>query len=161
MEATVLRSRVVNVVKEFVFICVLVAAAVGPAGAATYYVDSEDGCDEPAWNGGPSDPWATLSYAISRVSGPNTFLCRGAFAEEVRITADDGSSVFAGNADATLTGAVVCDNYYGAGLESFRVYGYARGGAQAGISAVGCYFNNPTGRALEGGPRGGDLRIND
>jgi hypothetical protein len=140
---------------------VIIVAAIGPAGAATYYVDSADGRDDPAWNGGPSEPWATLTYALSRASGENTFMCRGMFVEEVRVGEDDDSSGFVGNADAELTGAILCENYCGAGLGSFRVYGYARGGAQAGISAGGCYFNNPTGSALVAGPRSGDLWASD
>ena len=114
--------------KPIVWLVILVAA-IGPAGAATYYVDSADGRDEPTWNGGPSQPWATLTYALSRASGENTFLCRGTFVEEVRIKEDDDSSEFVGNADAELTGAILCDNYCGGGLGSFRVYGSAGGSA--------------------------------
>jgi hypothetical protein len=146
--------------KPIVWLIIFVAA-IGSAGAATYYVDSADGRDEPAWNGGPGEPWATLTYALSRTSGGNTFLCRGTFVEEVRIKEDDDSSEFVGNADAELTGAILCENYCGGGLRSFRVYGYARGGAQAEISTGGCYFNNPTGTALVAGPRSGDLWASD
>ncbi|MEE9457703.1 MAG: right-handed parallel beta-helix repeat-containing protein [bacterium] len=141
-------------------ISAIIVAVAGVAGAATYYVDSEDGRDDSAWNGGPLEPWATLTFALSRASGENTFLCRGTFAEEVRVGEDDGSSEFVGNAEATLVGALFCENSYGAGLTSFRTYGFARGGAHAGLEVDACYFNYPAGSALVAGPASGDLRAN-
>ena len=85
---------------------VIIVAAIGPAGAATYYVDSEDGRDDPAWNGGPNDPWATLTYAISRASGENTFLCRGVFREDVWVAYEERRTTFMANSDAQLEGSI-------------------------------------------------------
>jgi hypothetical protein len=139
-------------------ISALIVAAVGSAGAATYYVDSDDGRDDPAWNGGPGDPWRTITYALSRVSGENTFMCRGTFEEEVRIGQDDAGSEFVGNPEATLFGDVLFENYYDGGVGTFRIYGSARGGAQAELFLSNCYFNYPGGTALAAGAYSGRLR---
>ncbi|HUU55815.1 MAG TPA: hypothetical protein VMW93_00610, partial [bacterium] len=92
--------------KPIVWLIIFVAA-IGSAGAATYYVDSADGRDDPANNGGPSDPWATITYALSRVSGENTFMCRGTFEEEVEIGRDDNRSTFISNSEAAIRGSIV------------------------------------------------------
>ncbi len=143
---------------------VILVAVIGPAGAATYYVDSADGRDDPAWNGGPADPWATLTYALSRVSGENTFMCRGRFEEEVTVAWEDRRSVFTANPDAMLEGWVQCEYETGVDLNGFRVYGYAAGGSKSGIAARDCYFQNPAGAVLgihrfHGGARAERCRI--
>ena len=129
-------------------ISAIIVAAIGWAEAATYYVDSEIGQDDPSRKGGPGDPWRTITYALSRVSGENTFMCRGTFEEEIWVAYEDRRSKFTANPDATLLGWVECDYETGVDLNGFRVYGYAAGGSKSGISATDCYFNNPTGRAL-------------
>jgi hypothetical protein len=123
-------------------------AAIGPAGAATYYIDSADGRDDPAWSGGPSEPWATLTYALSRTSGENTFLCRGVFHEDVWVAYEERRSTFAANPEATLEGSVDCEYETGVELDGFDVYGYAAGGMKSGVDARECYFNYPAGTAF-------------
>jgi hypothetical protein len=144
-------------VRKLIILAIIVAA-VGWAEAATYYVDSDDGRDDPAWNGGPLEPWQTITYALSRVSGENTFMCRGTFEEEVTLGEDDAGSEFVGNPEATLVGGVFCENYYDGGVGVFRVYGFAGGGAQAELIVSNCYFNYPGGTALAAGPYSGRLR---
>ncbi len=129
-------------------ILAIIVAAVGWAEAATYYVDSETGQDDPSRKGGPGDPWRTITYALSRVSGENTFMCRGVFEEEIWVAYEDRRSEFTANPAATLVGWLECDYETGVDLNGFRVYGYAAGGSKSGISATDCYFNNPKGRAL-------------
>jgi hypothetical protein len=129
-------------------ILAIIVAAVGWAEAATYYVDSDDGRDDPSQSGGPLDPWRTLSYALSCVSGENTFMCRGTFEEEVIVDYDDRGSEFAANTAATLKG------WFGSGYEAyakltgFDVYGYAGSGGKSGIDVRDCYFINPLVSAL-------------
>ncbi len=130
-----------------IIIAVMVAVA-GVAGAATYYVDEVNGLDDPARSGGPLEPWRTITYALSRVSGENTFMCRGTFEEDVWVAYGNRRCVFTANPEATLIGCIECDYETGADLNSFDVYGYAAGGSKSGISATDCYFNNPAGRAL-------------
>lgn len=55
-------------------------------------------------------------------------------------------------------GGVFCENYYAGGVGAFRVYGFARGGAQAELIVSNCYFNYPGGTALAAGPYSGRLR---
>jgi hypothetical protein len=129
-------------------ILAIIVAAVGWAEAATYYVDSDDGRNDPSQSGGPLDPWRTITYALSCVSGENTFMCRGTFEEEIWVAYDDRRSEFTANPEATLVGWLECDYETGVDLNGFRVYGYAAGGSKSGISATDCYFNNPKGRAL-------------
>jgi hypothetical protein len=126
----------------------IIVAAVGPAGAATYYVDSEDGCDDPAWNGGPTDPWATLTYALSRVSGENTFLCRGVFREDVRVAYEEPRSAFAANPDAVLEGSIEGEHEVGIDVTGFDVYGYVAGGPLGRVDVTDSHFINPSGGAL-------------
>jgi hypothetical protein len=138
-------------------IAVAVVAAAGLAGAATYYVDEVNGVDDPARSGGPGDPWHTITYALSRVSGENTFMCRGTFEENVAVGQDDAGSDFVGNPDAALVGDFHCENYYSGAVEAFHVYGSAHGGAQAELIVSKCYFDNPGGTALAAGARSGIL----
>ena len=43
--------------RKLIILFGILIAGIGPAGAATYYVDNVNGRDEPAWNGGPLEPW--------------------------------------------------------------------------------------------------------
>ncbi|MGD8718126.1 MAG: right-handed parallel beta-helix repeat-containing protein [Candidatus Zixiibacteriota bacterium] len=131
----------------FKYLCICVAVA-GWAGAATFYVDSVDGLDDPTHSGGPGDPWQTLTYALSRTSGENTFMCRGTFEEEVTVAWEDRRSVFTANPGATLDGWLECEYETGVDLNGFEVYGYAAGGSKSGIGARDCYFNYPSGMAF-------------
>ena len=126
---------------------VLLVAA-GLARAATYYVDSEIGRDDPARSGGSLEPWRTITYALSRVSGENTFMCRGTFEEEIWVAYEDRRSKFTANPEAALVGWLECDYETDVDLNGFDVYGYAAGGSNSRITARNCYFNNPSGRAL-------------
>ena len=134
--------------KPIVWLIIFVAA-IGSAGAATYYVDSADGRDDPANNGGPSDPWATITYALSRVSGENTFMCRGTFEEEVEIGRDDNRSTFISNSEAAIRGSIVTVyEVVFLELEDFDIFGYAGGGCKAYVEVNNCYFNCPSGPAF-------------
>jgi len=144
-------------VRRLIILAIMVAA-LGSAEAATYYVDSDDGHDDATRNGGLLEPWRTITYALSRVSGENTFMCRGTFEEEVTVGEDDAGSEFVGNPEATLVGGVFCENYYDGGVGAFRIYGFARGGAQAELFLSNCHFNYPGGTALAAGPYSGRLR---
>ncbi|MEE8640358.1 MAG: hypothetical protein V3T41_08110, partial [bacterium] len=121
-------------------ISAIIVAAIGWAEAATYYVDNVNGRDDPAWGGGPGDPWRTITYALSRVSGENTFMCSGTFEEEVTVAWEDRRSILTANPDAMLVGWVECEYETGVDLNSFDVYGYAAGGSKSGIAARDCYF---------------------
>ncbi len=140
-----------------IIILAIIVAVAGSAGAATYYVDSVNGLDDASWSGGPGDPWRTITYALSRVSGENTFMCRGTFEEEVTVGKDDAGSEFVGNPEATLVGAVLCENYYAGGVGAFRVYGFAQGGGHAKITVDSCDFNYPLGPAMAAGAQSGSL----
>lgn len=128
----------------------ILVAATGQAVAATYYVDSADGRDDPVWNGGPNDPWATMSYALSRTSGENTFLCRGTFEEEVEIGRDDNSATFISNPEGNVRGSIITVyEVVFLELEGFDIFGYAGGGSKAGVEVNNCYFNYPAGKAFQ------------
>ena len=144
--------------RKLIFLGIIVAVA-GLARAATYYVDSEVGRDDPSQSGGPLDPWRTITYALSCVSGENTFMCRGTFEEEVAVGEDDAGSEFVGNPEATLVGDFLCENYYDGAVGAFHVYGSARGGAQAELTVGECYFNYPLGTAMVAGSQSGRLRV--
>ncbi len=126
----------------------IIVAVAGVAGAATYYVDDVNGRDDPAWSGGPGDPWCTITYALSRVSGRNTFLCRGTFEEDVPVTYDDQGSEFVGNPAAILNGDVDGSFSTTYTFEGFEIFGCMRGDAITWFSAENCYFRNPDGGAL-------------
>jgi hypothetical protein len=129
---------------------VILVAASGSAGAATYYVDAVNGCDDPAWNGGPGDPWATLTYALARASGENTFICRGTFEEEVEVGRDDDRSTFVGDPEAAIGGSI--ETVYEVvflELDDFEIFGYAGGGSKAYVEVNNCYFNYPSGEAFQ------------
>jgi hypothetical protein len=127
---------------------VLLVAA-GVAGAATYYVDSETGQDDPSRKGGPSDPWRTITYALSRVSGENTFMCRGVFVEEITVEEDDAGSAFEANAEAKLDGSIATNECHPPLLlAGFRIDGTAAAGTHSGLLVAQCSFTNPDGSAL-------------
>ncbi len=131
-------------------ILAIIVAAVGWAEAATYYVDSEIGQDDPSRKGGPLDPWRTLSYALSRASGENTFMCRGVFEEEVRVGRDDHSSTFIANPKAAIKGSIVSIyEVVTIELDDFDIFGYAGGGSKAYVEVNNCYFNYPSGEAFQ------------
>jgi parallel beta-helix repeat protein len=134
-------------VRELLIMALIVAVA-GSAGAATYYVDDVNGLDDPTRNGGPGDPWRTITYALSRVTGENTFMCRGTFEEEVWVGYEDRRSVFTANPEASLIGCIECEYETNVDLNGFYVYGYAAGGSVSGIEARNCYFNYPSGTAF-------------
>ncbi len=134
--------------RKLVALMVLLVAA-GVAGAATYYVDSEDGRDDPAWSGGPSEPWRTITYALARVSGENTFMCRGTFEEKVTVEGYGIRPTFVANPEAVLKGYIGSRYYvYELKINGFRVYGYAGIGEHGELVTEDCYFNNPGGPAL-------------
>jgi hypothetical protein len=135
-------------VRRLVLGLIISVAASGPAGAAIYYIDADNGRDEPSCGGSGGDPWRTIAYALSRVTGENTFMCRGTFEEEVTVAREDRESVFTANPDATLTGWLKCDFETGADLNGFDVYGFAAGGSKNRITSSECYFSNPVGYAL-------------
>jgi len=127
----------------------IIVAAVGWAEAATYYVDSDDGRDDPAWNGGPLEPWQTITYALSRVSGENTFMCRGTFEEEITVEEDDAGSAFEPNAEAKLDGSIATNECHPPLLlAGFRIDGTAAAGTHSGLLVAQCSFTNPDGSAL-------------
>ena len=122
--------------------------AAGASRAATFYVDSGVGRDDPAWNGGPGAPWRTITYALSRATGANTFLCHGVFAEDVAFAYDDRGSSFVANPDARLNGDVTAADEAALTVQGFDVYGGIAGPAKGGVTATDCYFNDPAGAAL-------------
>ncbi len=134
-----------------IIILAIIVAVAGSAGAATYYVDSVNGLDDASWSGGPGDPWRTITYALSRVSGANTFMCRGEFEEGVIVTADDDDSVFVANSEALLNGFVKSDDYVRAMVEGFDIRGYAESGGVSSITVRNCVFVYPEGTALRPG----------
>ncbi|NIT36312.1 MAG: hypothetical protein GTN49_07405 [candidate division Zixibacteria bacterium] len=130
-------------------ILAIIVAAVGWAEAATYYVDSDDGRDDPTWNGSPLEPWQTITYALSRVSGENTFMCRGTFEEEITVEDDDGGSTFEPNPEAKLDGSIATNECHNPVLlAGFRVEGEAGAGTHSGLWVGQCSFTNPGGSAL-------------
>lgn len=131
-------------------IAVAIVAVAGSAGAATYYVDEVNGADDPARNGGPGDPWRTITYALSRVSGENTFMCRGTFEEEVEVGRDDDRSTFVANPEAAIRGSIttVYEVVF-LELDDFDIFGYAGGGSKAYVEINNCYFNYPSGEAFQ------------
>lgn len=132
-----------------IIIAIMVAVA-GVAGAATYYVDSEIGRDDPSRKGGPGDPWRTITYALSRVSGENTFMCRGTFEEEVEVGRDDDRSTFVANPEAAIRGSIVTVyEVVFVKLNDFDIFGYAGGGSKAYVEVNNCYFNYPSGEAFQ------------
>jgi hypothetical protein len=136
-------------VRKLIILAIIVAA-VGWAEAATYYVDSEIGQDDPSRKGGPLEPWQTITYALSRVSGENTFMCRGTFEEEVEVGRDDGRSTFIGNPDAAIRGSIVSVyEVVFVELDDFDIFGYAGGGSKAYVEVNNCYFNYPSGEAFQ------------
>jgi hypothetical protein len=136
-------------VRIIMALMVLLVAVVGSAGAATYYVDSDDGRDDPAWNGGPLEPWRTITYALSRTNGENTFMCRGAFEEEVIVEAYGIRPTFVANPQAVLKGYIKSPSYVcELTINGFRVYGYTGIGDNGELVVEDCYFNNPGGPAV-------------
>ena len=132
--------------RKIIILAIIVA---GSAGAATYYVDSVNGLDDPSWNGGPGDPWQTITYALSRVSGENTFMCRGEFEEGVEVGRDDYSSTFIANSQAAIRGSIVSiDEVVTLELDDFDIFGFAGGGCKAYVKVNDCYFNCPSGPAF-------------
>ena len=130
-------------------ILAIIVAAVGWAEAATYYVDSDDGRDDPTWNGGPLDPWQTITYALSRVSGANTFMCRGLFEETIKVQGDDGGSTFVANGEAILKGYLATrECLRPVFLRDFRIDGTAVASTRSYLSVVQCRFSNPDGLTL-------------
>jgi len=131
-----------------VWVAIVAFAAIGWAEAATFYVDSETGRDDPSRNGGASDPWQTITYALSRASGENTFMCRGTFSENVDVAADDNRSTFQANGPAVNTG-YFCGPYEGRiNVEDFDVTGYLGSGAKGYFFATDCNLRHPTGSAF-------------
>lgn len=129
-------------------ISVIIVAVAGLARAATYYVDSEVGRDDPSRKGGPLEPWRTVTYALSRVSGENTFICRGTFTEGVDVAYDDNRSTFQGNATARNTG-YFCSPYEGRiTVKGFDVNGSVRSAFKGYFLAADCHLNHPTGGAF-------------
>ncbi len=130
-------------------ILAIIVAAVGLAEAATYYVDSEIGRDDPTWNGGPLEPWQTLSYALERASGANMFMCKGLFNEGVYVYDDDGGSTFVANVEAILKGPFVTEECLRpVFLRDFQVDGSATADARSYLSVNQCRFINPAVTAL-------------
>jgi hypothetical protein len=141
-------------------ILAIIVAAVGWAEAATYYVDSDDGRDDPSQSGGPLEPWRTITYALSCVSGENTFMCRGTFNEQVKVGNDDYKSTFIANSDAVLKGYIRMRPYVGnLRLDGLRVYGYTGIGANGNLVIEDCYFNNPGGPAVTADGCGTSARV--
>lgn len=135
--------------RKLVALMVLLVAA-GVGRAATYYVDSEDGRDDPAWSGSALEPWRTITYALSRVSGENTFMCRGEFEEEVEVGRDDDRSTFIGNPEAAIRGSIVSVyEVVFVKLDDFDIFGYAGGGSKAYVEVNNCYFVYPSGEAFQ------------
>jgi hypothetical protein len=135
-------------VRKLIILAIIVAVA-GSAGAATYYVDSEVGRDDPSRNGGPLEPWRTITYALSRASGENTFMCRGTFEEEVKVGRDDHSSTFIANPKAAIKGSIVSIyEVVTIELDDFDIFGFAGGGCKAYVKVNDCYFNCPSGTAF-------------
>ena len=132
---------------RIIILFAILVAAVGSAGAATYYVDDVNGLDDPTRKGGPGDPWRTITYALARVSGENTFMCRGVFEEKVTIEGYGIQPTFIANPEAELKGYIT-SNVYELKLHGFRVYGYAGIGEHGELVTEDCYFNNPGGPAL-------------
>jgi hypothetical protein len=135
-------------VKRLIIWVVMCVAVAGLAGAATYYVDEVNGADDPGRSGGPGDPWRTITYALSRTSGENTFMCRGTFEEEVTVAWEDRKSAFVANPDATLDGWIRGEHEVTVDLTGFDVYGYVAGGPLGAVAVTDSYFNNPSGSAL-------------
>ncbi len=130
-------------------ILAIIVAAVGWAEAATYYVDSDDGRDDPTWNGSRLEPWQTLSYALERASGTNTFMCRGLFQEEITVRDDDGGSTFVANGEAILKGYLATKECLRpVFLRDFQVDGVAVASTSSYLSVNQCRFTNPAGIAL-------------
>jgi hypothetical protein len=135
-------------VYKLIILAIIVAAA-GLARAATYYVDSDDGRDDPTWNGGRLEPWQTLSYALERASGANTFMCRGFFQEEITVRDDDGGSTFVANGEAILKGYLATKECLRpVFLRDFQVDGNATAGTSSYLSVDECRFTNPARIAL-------------
>ncbi len=131
-----------------IIILAIIVAVAGSAGAATYYVDSVNGLDDATWSGGPGDPWQTITYALSRVSGENTFMCRGEFEEDVPVTDDDRGSKFSGNPGAVLKGDVDGGFSTAFTFGNFEIFGCMKGDAITSFGADYCYFRNPGGSGL-------------
>jgi hypothetical protein len=132
-----------------IIILILLVAVAGLAGAATYYVDEVNGADDPARSGGPGDPWRTITYALSRVSGGDTFMCRGTFEEKVTIEAYGIRPTFVANPEAVVKGYIKSPSYvYKLKINGFRVYGYTGIGDNGELVVEDCYFNNPGGPAV-------------
>jgi hypothetical protein len=135
-------------VRKLIILAIIVAA-VGWAEAATYYVDSEIGRDDPSRNGGPLEPWQTLSYALERANGANTFMCRGFFQEEITVRDDDGGSTFVANGGAILKGYLATEECLRpVFLRDFQIDGAAMANTSSYLSVEECRFTNPAGAAL-------------
>jgi hypothetical protein len=131
-------------------IIVTFVAVAGLAGAATYYVDEVNGADDPARSGGPGDPWRTITYALSRTDGENTFICRGTFEEEVEVGRGDDRSTFVANPEAAIRGSIMTVyEVIFLELDDFEIFGYAGGGSKAYVEVNNCYFNYPSGEAFQ------------
>jgi hypothetical protein len=134
--------------RKRIIVVVICVAAVGPAVAATFYVDSVNGLDDPARAGGPGDPWATLSYALSRTSGENTFMCRGEFVEEAKAGMGHRPT-FTANPEAAIEGGFTTeDEMYYLKLDGWRISGFAGGGSKVHVTVNDCYFTCPAGTAF-------------
>jgi hypothetical protein len=137
-------------VRKIAVCCAIFVAVAGSAGAATFYVDEVNGADDAARFGGPGDPWQTITYALSRTSGENTFMCRGTFEEEIKVDYDDRDSTFIANATAAIDGSIVTVNEaIILDLSNFDINGYAGGGCKGSVHVNHCRFNYPSGTAFQ------------
>ncbi len=130
-------------------VLIIIVAVAGSAGAATYYVDSVNGLDDPARSGGPLEPWQTITYALSRVSGENTFMCKGLFEEEITVLDDDGGSTFKANVEAGLEGFFATKECLSPVLvRGFQIDGTAAAYTRSYLSVVECRLSHSDGWAL-------------